>query len=42
MEGMGLKFTLVIVRHFLGPLNMFGPMTGTSWTHRIVESTCDL
>ena len=30
MEGMGLKFTPVIVRHLLGPLCMFGPMAGTS------------
>ena len=33
MEDMGLKFTPVIVRHLLGPLSMFGPMAGTSWTH---------
>ena len=33
MEGMGLKLTPVLVRHLLGPLSMFGPMTGTSWTH---------
>ena len=32
MEGMGLTFTLVIVRHRLGPLSMFGPIAGTSWT----------
>ena len=24
MEGMGLKFTPVVVRHLLGPLSMFG------------------
>ena len=29
MEGMGLKFTPVVVRHLLGPLSMFGPMAGT-------------
>ena len=34
MEGMGLKLTLVVVRRLLGPLGMFGPMAGTSWTHR--------
>ena len=34
MEGMGLKFTPVVVRRLLGPLSMFGPMAGTSWTHR--------
>ena len=33
MEGMGLKFTPVIVGHLLGPLSMFGPMASTSWTH---------
>ena len=37
MEGMGLKFTPVVVRHLLGPLSMFGPMfgamAGTSCTH---------
>ena len=33
MEGMGLKFAPVIVRHLLVPLSMFGPMAGTSWTH---------
>ena len=33
MEGMDLKVTLVIIRHLLGPLSMFGPMAGTSWTH---------
>ena len=32
MEGMGLKFIPVVVRHLLGPLSMFGPMAGTSWT----------
>ena len=31
MEGMGLKFTPVVVIHLLGPC-MFGPMAGTSWT----------
>ena len=33
MEGIGLKFAPVIVRHLLVPLSMFGPMAGTSWTH---------
>ena len=33
MEDMGLKLTPVVVRHILGPLGMFGPMTGISWTH---------
>ena len=33
MEGMGLKFTPVVVTHFSGYLSMFGPMPGTSWTH---------
>ena len=33
MEGMGLKLSPVVVRCFLGPLGMFGPMIGTSWTH---------
>ena len=33
MEGMGLKFIPVMVRRYLGPLSMFGPMAGTSWTH---------
>ena len=33
MEGMGLKFIPVEVRHLLGPLSMFGSMAGTSWTH---------
>ena len=28
MEGMGLKFTPVVVRHLLGLLSMFGP----TWT----------
>ena len=32
MEGMGLKFTPVVVRHLLGHLGTFGPMAGTSWT----------
>ena len=26
MEGMGIKFTPVVVRCLLGPLSMFGPM----------------
>ena len=33
MEGMGLKFTPVIVRCVLGSPSMFGPIAGTSWTH---------
>ena len=33
MESMGLKFTLMVVRHLLDPMSMFGPMAGTSWTH---------
>ena len=33
MEGMSLKFALVIARRFLGHLSMFGYMAGTSWTH---------
>ena len=33
MEDMGLKFTLVIGRHLLSHLNMFGPMAGTPGTH---------
>ena len=33
MEGKGLKFTPVVVNRLLCPLSMFGPMTGTSWTH---------
>ena len=34
MEGMDLKLTPVVVRHFLSALGIFGPMAGTSWTHR--------
>ena len=33
MEGMGVKFNPVVVRHLLGPLSMCGPVAGTSWTH---------
>ena len=33
MEGMDLKLTPVAVRHLLGPLSMFRPIVGTSWTH---------
>ena len=33
MKGMGLKFNPVAVKRCLGPLSMFGPMAGTSWTH---------
>ena len=33
MEGVGLKFIPVILKHLLDPLNMFGPMAGTFWTH---------
>ena len=29
MEGMGLKFTLVVVRHLLGPLSIIEPVAGT-------------
>ena len=32
MEGMGLKFTLVIVRRPLGHLSIFVPIAGTSLT----------
>ena len=31
MEGMGLKFTPVIVRHHLSPPSMFGPMANTEF-----------
>ena len=31
MEGMGLKLTPVVVRRLLSRLDMFGPMSGTSW-----------
>ena len=34
MEGMGLKFIPVVVRRLLGPLSMFGPFAGISWTHK--------
>ena len=33
MEGMGQKFTPVVVKHLLGTLSMFGLMAGISWTH---------
>ena len=33
MEGMGLKFTPVIVRRVLGRLSIFVPIAGTSLTH---------
>ena len=33
MEGMGIKFIPVIARRLLGPLSMFGPILGASWTH---------
>ena len=33
MEGMGLKFTLVIGRRLLCHLSMFGPMAGTFEVH---------
>ena len=33
MEGMGIKFTPLIVRHLLGPLSIFGPIVETTWTH---------
>ena len=33
MEGIGLKFTPVVVRCLLGRLSVIGPMAGTSWTH---------
>ena len=29
MQGMGLKLTVVVVRHLLGPLDLSGPITGT-------------
>ena len=32
MEGVGLKFTPVVLRHLLGLLSLFGPMACTSWT----------
>ena len=35
MEGMGLKFTPMVVKHLLGPLSMFGPGAGISWTHSL-------
>ena len=34
MEGMSLKFSPVMGRRLLGPLSMFGPVAGTSWTHK--------
>ena len=33
MECMSLKITPVVVRRLIGPLSMFGPMAGTSWTY---------
>ena len=33
MENMCHIFTPVVMRHLLGPISMFGPMAGTSWTH---------
>ena len=33
MEGMSLKLTPVVVRCLLGPLRVFGTMSGTVWTH---------
>ena len=36
MEGTGLKFAPVVVRHLLDPLSMFEPMDRTSWTHNYV------
>ena len=33
MEGMVLKLTPVVMRRLLGPLSMFMPMAGTSWTY---------
>ena len=33
MEGMDLKLSPLVVRRLLGPLGMFGPMAGTTWTH---------
>ena len=39
MEGMGLKLIPVVVRHLLGPLSMFEPMAGTSWTHSYIVQT---
>ena len=40
MEGMCLKFTPVRGRRLLCHLSMFGPMAGTSGTHK--ESSYDL
>ena len=34
MGGMSLIFTSVLVRHLLGPLDLFAPMTSNSWAHR--------
>ena len=33
MGGIGLIFTPVLVRSFLGPPGLSRPITGTSWTH---------
>ena len=33
MEGMGLRFIPMVVRHLIVPLNMFDSMVGTSWTY---------
>ena len=38
MGGIGLIFTPVLVRHLLGPLGLFSPMTSTSWTHSYLET----
>ena len=34
MGGMGMIFTPVLVRRLLGPLDLSGPMTSSSWTCR--------
>ena len=39
MKGVGLKLTLVVVRHLIGPPSMFGPMAETSWTHSYIVQT---
>ena len=33
MGGMDLILPPALVRHFVGPLGLCGPMTSTSWTH---------
>ena len=38
MEGMGLKFTLVLGTRLLRHSGMFGPMAGASGTHSYIVS----